>query len=122
MHNATLLVISWSAVVLHAAVGGLALRRATSLPLVPVLNLVVGVCVLAYWVPRWYSYAFKGITWYASDQWIPLYGALVCTLALLSLSGRYGGTAPHWIIFSIDALVLLVAAVFFTFFRMDRMI
>ena len=41
-------------------------------PLLPMLNLAVAACVLAYWAHKWYGYLTRDITWYASDQAIPL--------------------------------------------------
>ena len=79
-------------------------------------------CVLVYWMRNWYSYLFHGITWYASDQWMPLYALGVCVLAGLTLAGKYRGAVPHALIFGSHTLVLIAAALFFTFFRMDRMI
>lgn len=40
---------------------------------------------------------------------------------MFTLTGRYAGAVPHWIILAIDALVFLAAALFFTLFRMDRL-
>ena len=77
--------------------------------------------MLAYWIPKWYSDAIQGITWYATDQLVPLYALLVAALAVATLSGRYLSPVPHWVVFVIDALVLLAAAVFFSLFRMDRL-
>jgi hypothetical protein len=77
--------------------------------------------VLAYWGRRWFGYLFRGITWYATDQLIPLCALLVFILAILTLSGRYNGVGLHWVIFVITTLVLLAAALFFSFFRMTRL-
>ena len=106
---------------MHALAGMAVLRRWTTWPLLPLLNLLVALCVLAYWLPKWYSYADQGISWYASDQLVPLYAVLVGALAVFTLTGRYAGTGLHWTVFSIHALVLLAAAVFFSLFRMDRL-
>ncbi len=122
MSDPIILLLTWLALALHVLVMLPGVRRLTSLPLLPLLNLAVALCVLAYWIPRWYSYFFQGIRWYATDQLLPLYAVVVCVLAGLTLSGRYAGTVPHWMVLAIDALVLLAAALFFTFFRMDRLI
>lgn len=122
MSNTVILVLSWFAVALHIAVATATLRRWSTLPLLPALNLLVALCVLAWWIPKWHSYVFSGITWYASDQWIPVFALAVIALAVSTLAGRSSGQVPHWIIFGIHGLALLVAALFFTFFRMDRSI
>ena len=72
MNNATLSAICWISVSVHLTVGVLSFRRIGNPALLPVLNLVVALCTLAYWVPRWYNYLWKGVTWYASDQLVPL--------------------------------------------------
>lgn len=121
MSDATIKLVVWLGVAAHLAIGIMAWRRLTSLPLVPLLNLLVALCILAYWAQRWYGYIAKGITWYLSDQWLPLYAILVSILAGLTLSGHYRGSLPHWIVFSLDFIALLSAALFFTFFRMNRL-
>ena len=82
------------------------------------LNLTLAACVLAYWVTRWYSYLFQGITWEASDQLFPLYAALVCALAIVSLSGRHHLVTLNWIVFAIHGVVTIGAVLFVTFFKM----
>lgn len=121
MSNAALIASTWCAFALHVLVGLIALRRWSNLPVLPLLNLAVALSVLAYWLPKWYSYVNQGISWYASDQLVPLYAVLVGALAVFTLTGRYAGTGLHWTVFAIDALVLLAAAVFFSLFRMDRL-
>ena len=93
----------------------------SAFPLVPLINLAVALCVLAHWAQRWYGYIAKGVTWYVSDQVLPLCAMLICVLSGATLFGRYHGTAPHWVVFGIDALALLAAALFFTFFKMNRL-
>ncbi|MEO8030687.1 MAG: hypothetical protein ABJC74_08685 [Gemmatimonadota bacterium] len=123
MSNNTIIAsVGWLAVAIHMAVGIVAARQMTRLPLIPLLNLVTAGLVLAYWVERWYSYLFRGITWYVSDQLLPACALLICLISALSLAGRYQGTAVHWVIFGIDSAVVLAAALFLTFFRMTRMI
>ena len=107
---------------MHLLVAALALRRISELPLVPLVNMAVALCILLYWMRNWYGYLFRGITWYASDQLLPLYGLVVFVLCLFTLAGRYRGAVPHAVGFGADALVLLAAALFVTFFRMDRLI
>lgn len=121
MSNAALIAFTWAAFVVHVLVGLAVLRRWSTLPLLPLLNLAVALCTLAYWLPKWYSYVSQGISWHASDQLVPLYAMLVGALAVFTLTGPYAGTVPHWIVFAIDASVLLAAAVFFSLFRMDRL-
>ena len=122
MGNTALFILPWLAVVVHATAGLLVARRFTAWPLVPVVNGLVALGVLAYWLPRWISYATQGITWYASDQVVPLYALVVLVLSAAALSGRVTSAAPQWVVFSIDMLALLGAALFITFFRMDRLI
>jgi hypothetical protein len=96
-------------------------RRWSTLPLLPLLNLVVAAGVLAYWAGKWYGYVFKHITWYATDQLLPLCAIGVCCLSGATLAGKYSGTWPHWCVFGVDMLVLLAAALFFSLFNMDRL-
>jgi len=121
MINSALLFGTWLAFVLHVAVAVTTMRRWSTWPLMPALNGIAAACVLAYWLPRWYSYAFKNITWHTSDQWMPLCALAVLALAVLTLTGRFPATTAHWIICTIDGLALLAAALFFTLFRMDRL-
>jgi hypothetical protein len=89
--------------------------------LLPLLNLTSAVCVLAYWAYRWYGYLFHGVTWYASDQLVPLYAILVCSLTVLSLSGRYQAVALNWVFFVIHSVAVIGAVLFVTLFRMSRL-
>jgi len=118
MNDTALKAVAWLAVAVHAAVGVAAWRRPAGPPLVPLLNLVAALCVVAYWAQAWYGYLAQGVTWYATDQLLPLYAIAVCILSALALAGRGPGALAHWIVFAVDALVLLAAALFFTVFRM----
>lgn len=120
--NATILALVLLVLAVHLIVGVLVGTRRTNLPLLPVLNLAIALCVIGYWIPRWYASAVNGIIWYASDQLVPLYAVLVCLLSGVALQGRYRGSALHWIVFGVDAAVLLVAAWFFMTFSMKRLI
>ncbi len=122
MNDTTIRLITYFAVAVHVGAGIFSVRRSSTFAAVPWLNLVVALCVLAYWVQKWYSYWAKGISWYASDQLVPLYALVVCALAFFTLSGRYAAVVPHWIVFAIDLLVLIAAALYFTVVRFDRMI
>lgn len=122
MSDPVILAITWLAFAVHLAVGVVALRGMSTLPLVPALNAAVASAVLAYWMTRWYSYLFQGITWYLSDQALPLYALLVLALSVATLLGAFKGGTLHGVILSVDGLALLAAALFFTFFKMDRMI
>ena len=113
--------IAWIALGLHVVVGVATLRSGGWQPWLPLLNLTTAVSVLAYWAYRWYGYLFQGVTWYASDQIVPLYALLVCVLTITSLSGRYQAVALNWVAFVIDGLVAIAAVLFATFFRMDRL-
>jgi hypothetical protein len=125
MSNVALVVTAWLAVAVHVVIGIVVWRRpggAPGAPLVPLLNLAVALCVMGYWVREWYSYVANGTTWYVTDQLLPLYAIVVCTLSLLALRGHCAGTVPHWLVFGIDAVVLLGAALLFSTFRMHRLI
>ena len=128
-------VIAWIGIAAHLAVGGvgIATRRTAGplvhplpspWPLLPLLNLAVVACVLAYWAREWYSYLARGITWYASDQAVPLYAACVAVAAGLALVGRFDGRVGQsiqWIAFGVDAFVLAGAAFYLTFMRINRL-
>lgn len=122
MKDATILALVVFALVLHLLVGVLVGTRRTDLPLLPLLNVAVALCVLGYWIPRWYAYATKGIIWYASDQLVPFYAIVVCLLSGVALAGRYRGSVPHWIVFGVDAAVLLAAALYFMSGPIKRLI
>jgi hypothetical protein len=47
---------------------------------------------------------------------------VACVLAGLSLAGRYEGATVQWVVFGIDELVCVAAAVFFTVFRVGRLL
>jgi hypothetical protein len=114
----------WLGLGAHLVVGVVALRRPAGLPahpLLPLLNLAVAVCVLAYWAHEWYGYVARGVTWYASDQVVPLYAAAVAVVSGLALAGRYEGRLAHWLAFAVDTLVLVVAALYVTFVRFDHL-
>ncbi len=114
--------IVWFGLAAHVAVLVLVRRRSSDAPVVAMLNLAVALCVLAYWVQKWYSYIVHNITWYYTDQLVPLYAILVCILSAVTLSTRHTLTIPHWVVFSIDAFVLVGAALFFATFRMTKLI
>ena len=116
------LLLAWAAVVAHAGVFIATRYRRSDVSLVPSLNFVMALCVLLYWVPRWYSYLVKGVTWYATDQLVPLYALLVCVFSGLALTGHYRGSTLHWILFGIHALVCVAAAVFLGTFKVTRLI
>ena len=122
MRDATIVVLVWCAIAAHVAVAVVVRSRRSDLPLLPILNLVVAICVLGYWIPRWYSYVVKGIIWYATDQLVPLYAIMVCVLSGYTLAGRYRGTVPHWIVFGVDSAVLIAFAIFMMTFRLQRLI
>ncbi len=122
MKNAMILAVLLLALALHLVAGVLVGTRRTPLPLLPMLNLAVAVCIIGYWIPLWYSYATRGIIWYASDQAVPAYAIAVCVLSVLALAGRFRGVVPHWIVFGVDAAVLAVAAFYFMFGGIKRLI
>ncbi|MEO7043434.1 MAG: hypothetical protein ABI035_14320 [Gemmatimonadaceae bacterium] len=122
MSDPIILAITWIFFAIHLAVGVLAVRNLTTLPLVPMVNAAVAASVLAYWMTRWYSYIFQGIKWYASDQVLPLCAAVVLALSAATPAGSFKSTVLHGVILSVDGLALLAAALFFTFFKFDRLI
>ncbi len=121
MSDAAIVVLVWSAIAMHLAVAVAVRSRRSDLTLLPILNLVVALCVLGYWIPRWYSYVTKGIIWYATDQLVPLYAIMVCVLSGFALAGRYRGTVPHWIVFGVDSAVLIAFAIFMITFKLKRL-
>lgn len=122
-NNTILLSIVWLSLFVHVATGVIALWwYRGGLPLLPLLNLATALCVVGYWITWWYAYLFRGILWYATDQLVPLYAILVCVLCAFTLTGRYAAMWPHWLVFGIHTMVLLAAAVFFSSFRITRLI
>jgi hypothetical protein len=119
--NLSIIVLSWVAAAAHVVVGILAWRRPAFRSLVPTVNLVVALCVLGYWARRWYDYVVNGTTWYLTDQSVPLYALAVCLLSAMALTGRYRGALPNALVFALDGLVLLAAALFFSVFRINRL-
>lgn len=115
-------ILAWSALIMQILVGVAIVRHKAPSSLIVVLNLVAASLVLGYWGRRWFGYLFRGISWSATDQLIPAYALLVCLLALLTLSGRYRGVGVHFWIFGVHTLILLAAALFFSFFRMTRLL
>ncbi|MEO8561548.1 MAG: hypothetical protein ABI601_05705 [bacterium] len=113
---------AWAAFIAHLIVAIVARRRVVTFPLVPLANLVTAGCVLAYWAQRWYGYVARGVTWYATDQVMPLYALLVGTLAAFAVWGRSEGGAVQWAFLTIDGVALLGAALLFSVLRFDRMI
>lgn len=119
--NTALRAVTWLAFAMQLVVAAAVLRYKASISLIALLNLVAALAVLAYWGMRWFGYLFRGVTWYATDQLLPVCALVVCILALLTLLGRYQGVAVHWTIFGSTTLVLLAAALFFSFFRTTRL-
>jgi hypothetical protein len=120
MSNFAVVTIAWGAVLLHLAAAIVSRWRLTDVPLVPLVNLLTSALVLAYWAQRWYGYLFRGITWYATDQLLPLYALVVCVLAALAVWSRSAGTL-QWVFLTIDGLALLGAAIVISMMRFSRM-
>ena len=114
--------LTYLAVIVHVVIGVLAWRRGSAVPLLPIINLATAACVVAYGLNDWYGIITRGITWYATDQLLPLYALAVCVFSILSLAGKVVGTPVHWTIFTLQLLVLIAAALFFTFVKFTRMI
>lgn len=121
MGNTALTGLAWTAVAIHVCGGTIAWRRGTTIPLLPLINLATALCVVAYAAKDWVDVFTRGITWYASDQLLPAYAIFVCVFAGLALSGRIAAAPWHWAIFALHLAALLAAALFFTFFRMNRL-
>jgi len=121
MSNAAVTAFAWFGLVVHVAVAIVAWRRPAAAPLVPLVNLVVALSVIAYWIPRWISYITRNIQWQATDQLVPLFAILVCLLAAVGLSGRYTGNWPHRMVFAVDAAVFALAVLYFSLARFTRL-
>ena len=115
-------VIAWLALLLHVAAGVLARRRPPSTTPIVWLNLAAALCVIAYAARDWYAIITRELTWYLSDQLVPLAAVLICLLSGLTLAGRYNGTLPHWQVYGLDVFILLGAAAYLTFFKLNRLI
>ena len=122
MSDPVILALTWTCFAIHLGIGVAAARGWSTLPLVPLVNAATAAAVLAYWMTRWYTYFFQDIKWYASDQALPLYAVVVLAFSVATLVSSFKGTVLHGVILGIDGLALLAAALFFTFFKMDRMI
>jgi hypothetical protein len=117
-------VVAWIGLTVHLVVGGVVLRRPAAPPphrLLPLVNLAMALCVLAYWLREWYGYITRGVTWYVSDQLVPLYAIAVAILSGIALAGWYDGRVAHWLVFAVDTLVLAAAALYLTFMRFNRL-
>ncbi|HUF19592.1 MAG TPA: hypothetical protein VMP00_02450 [Burkholderiales bacterium] len=90
-------------------------------PLLVGVNALIGIGVVLYWMRNWYAYAFKGINWYWTDQLFPLYAICVLIVSPLFFVGKNVGNAVHWLIFLSHALAILATALFFSFFKLDRL-
>ncbi len=121
MSNARLAGLAWLALTAQLLVGAAVVSHKASVSRIALLNLAAGTVVLLYWGSRWIGYMFRGTTWYAMDQLLPVCALVVCLLAALTLAGRYQGVIAHWMIFGSTTLALLAAALCFSFFRMTRL-
>ena len=117
--------VTWCVFAAHVLIGVIVLRRPSGPsggpPLVPLMNLAVALCVLAYWAQRWYGYLTRHVTWYLTDQAVPLYAVVVCLLVFLALTDRWVGTWLQWTVFGLHTVVFLAASLFFSFFKMTRL-
>lgn len=110
----------WIAFLVHLVVAVVAWRRMAPSAVLPLTNLVTAALVVAYWVVRWYSYLFQGVSWSGTDQLLPLYALVVCVLAVMSLLGR-GPLAAQWVFLTIDGVALLGVALVFVALKNGRM-
>jgi hypothetical protein len=118
MSNLAITAIAWVGLAVHVLVAILARRSAQWRLLVPAVNFIVAACVVVYWAQRWFGYLFRGITWEASDQWMPLYAMLVCVLAAGTLTARWSAMGVNWLAFTVHGIVFVCAVLFVTFFKM----
>jgi hypothetical protein len=116
--NLAITAIAWVGLGVHVLVAILARRSALGRLLVPAVNFIVAACVVLYWAQRWFGYLFRGITWSASDQWMPVYAILVCVLAGGTLAARWSAMSLNWLAFTVHGIVFVGAVLFVTFFRM----
>lgn len=117
MNNTVIAAIAWVGLAVHLVVAAVAWRSGAARPLVPLVNLITASCVVLYWAQRWYGYLFRGITWYATDQLLPVYALLVCALAAATLAGRVNATTVNGLVLLVHTVVLVLAALYLTFFR-----
>ncbi len=111
----------WLALASQILVGvAVATRKAPASALV-VLNLVAAAAVVVYWGWQWFGYLFRGITWYGTDQLLPAYALGVVVLALFTLFGRIEAVGVHRLIFGLHTLVLVLAAIFVSSFKITRL-
>lgn len=122
MTDTMIKLVVWLAVAVHMTVAIITWRRRGGPPLVPLVNLIVGITILGYWVQQWYGYLTRGIQWDWIDQLVPLYALVVVILAGLALSGRHPGTTLNRVLFGVDAIVLLGFAILFSLLKFDRML
>ena len=120
--NASPAVIAWFALLVHILVGFLARRRPPTTTPIVWLNLAAALCVIAYAARDWYAILTREMTWYLSDQLVPLAAVLICLLSGVTLAGRYHGTLPHWLVYGLDVFILVSAAAYLTFFKLNRLI
>ncbi|MEX0958386.1 MAG: hypothetical protein WDZ63_03775 [Burkholderiales bacterium] len=121
LRDSQILALLWIAFAVHAAVAFLVYRKWLGFPLLVGVNALVGTAVVLYWMQNWYAYAFKGINWYWTDQLFPLYAICVLIVSLLFFAGRNIGNALHVTVFGFHVIALLAVALFFSFFRLDRL-
>lgn len=121
MSDPAIRALTYLAVIVHLTIGVFAWRRGSAVPLLALVNLATAACVVVYALNDWYGVITRGIIWYGTDQLLPLYALAVCIFSIASLMGKVVATPVHWLIFSVHLIVLIAAALFFTFFRMTRL-
>lgn len=114
-------VIAWSGFSVHAAAALTVWRRPDSLAPIVAANFVTGLSVLAWWASRWYGSVRDDTAWTLSDQAMPLYAFLICLLCGATMSGRSPTGFLHWSAFALHAIILLLAALFLSFYRIGRL-
>lgn len=121
LRDSQILALLWIAFAVHAAIAFLVYRKLQGFPLLVGVNALIGTGVVLYWMRNWYAYAVKGINWYWTDQLFPLYAVCVLIVSLLFFAGKNLGNVVHWLIFSLHVLIIFAAALFFSFFKLDRL-
>lgn len=119
--NTLILLLLWISAAVHAAVLIGALKGFLGFAWIPALNGLISASIVGYWLMKWYGYLFKDIRWSLTDQWIPAYGIAVLLLSASYFLSRNPGHGLHWLAFALHLLALLLTALFFSTFTMDRL-
>lgn len=114
-------IICWLLLIAHLFTAVFAVKFPVHIRLVPVLNMLVSIGVLVYWLDDWLAWFTRGVRLYATDQLIPLFSTVVLAVSILYLFGKNIGTPVHWGIFIVHFIIIIIATLFMMFFKMDRL-